>query len=87
MLQKTIAMRETVLHSIFLDLREAYDALDKKLCLNILSGYGSGTRTIHILKTYWSWLQIADKAGGGLRARLPETPWGNSWGPPVAHNI
>ena len=66
MLQKTIAMRETVLHSIFLDLREAYDVLDRKLCLNILSGYGMGTRTIHILKTYWSWLQIADKAGGGI---------------------
>ena len=39
LLQKLIAMRETVLHSIFLDLRKAYDALDRYQCLDILSEY------------------------------------------------
>ena len=39
LLQKLIAMRETVLHSIFLDLRKAYDALDRYQCLDILEEY------------------------------------------------
>ena len=49
---------------IFLDLRKAYDDLDMELCLGILEGYGVGTRTIRILRTYWSRIQMAAKSGG-----------------------
>ena len=60
-------MRETVLHSIFLDLRKAYDALDRDRCLDILAGYGVGPRTLHVLRKYWFWIQIAAKAGDHYR--------------------
>ena len=36
LLQQLIAMRETVLHVIFIDLRKSYDALDRERCLYIL---------------------------------------------------
>ena len=49
LLQKIISMRETVLYSIFLDLRQAYYALDSESCLDILTGYGVGLSTIRTL--------------------------------------
>ena len=62
-MQQFIAIRETVLHYIFLDLCKAYNALDREICLDILAGYGVGLRTLHILRTYWVWLQRTAKAG------------------------
>ena len=52
-----------VIHFIFLDLRKAYDALDRKRCIDILVGYGVGPSTLFILQTYWVQLQMAEKAG------------------------
>ena len=54
LLQKLISMREMVLHSIFLDLRKAYNALDRDRCLDILAGYGVGPSTLNILWKYWA---------------------------------
>ena len=51
LLQKLITMMETVLHSILLDLRKSYDALDRDRCLGILAGYGVGPRMLQILRT------------------------------------
>ena len=59
-----IAMRYTVIHYIFLDLRKFYGALDRELCLDILAGYGAGPIMLHIMRTYWDGLQMAEKAGG-----------------------
>ena len=64
LLQQLIAMRETVLRAIFLDMRRAYYALDRERCIYILEGYGVGPRTICILRTYWDRLQMAENVGG-----------------------
>ena len=56
-----------VLHAIFLDLRKSYNNLDKEPCIDILSGYGMGPRTIHILQTYWDRIHMTEKAGGHYR--------------------
>ena len=64
LLQQLIDMRDTVLHSICLNLRKAYDALDSNLCMDILTGYGVGPRTLCILRTYWARLLMVAKAGG-----------------------
>ena len=52
-------MRETVLHSILIDLRKAYDALDRDCCLDVLAGYGVLTRTLRIMQKYWVRIQGA----------------------------
>ena len=44
LIQQLIAMRDTVLNSIFLDLRKAYDALYMDCCIDTLAGYGVGPR-------------------------------------------
>ena len=57
-------MRETVLHTIYLELSKAYNALDRDRYLGILVGYGLRPSTIHILQTYWFRLHMASKVGG-----------------------
>ena len=42
-------MSEEVLYVIFLDLTKAYNALDRSRCLEILEGYGVGTRARRLL--------------------------------------
>ena len=63
LLQKLIYMKETFLLSIFIDTQKSYVALDRDCCLNTLAGYGVGTRTICLLRTYWAWLQMVAKVG------------------------
>ena len=64
LIHRIIAKRDTVLHYIFLDLKKAYDALDREHCLDILAGYGVGPRKISILRTYWDRIQMVEKSGG-----------------------
>ena len=64
LLQQITDMREAVLHSILLNLLKSYDALDMYRCLDILSGYSMGNRTIHTPQTYWARIQMTSKAGG-----------------------
>ena len=49
---------------IFLYLRKAYDALDRSSCLEILEGYGVGSRVRRLLQTYWRCLTMVARAGG-----------------------
>ena len=49
LLQEVEALREAVLHVIFLDLHKAYYALDRSRCLGILEGYGVGPRALCLL--------------------------------------
>ena len=51
LLQQLAALRDKVLYVIFLDLTNAYDALDRSRCLDILEGYGVGPNARRILTT------------------------------------
>ena len=53
LLQQVMAMREEVLHGIFLDLHKAHDALDRSRCMETLERYGVGPRSLHLLRWYW----------------------------------
>ena len=57
-------MREAVLFEVFLDIRKAYDALDRERALDLLAAYRVGPRTVHLLWTYWYQLIMVAKAGG-----------------------
>ena len=52
MLHQVEAMREAVLHSIFLYLHKAYDDLESYRGIKILEGYEVGPRTLHHLHRY-----------------------------------
>ena len=52
LIQHVAALREVVLHVIFLDLHKAYDASDRSRCVEILEGYGVGPRALHLLRRY-----------------------------------
>ena len=65
-LQKVTAMREEVLHAIFLDLHKAYDTLDRSRCLDILEVYGMGPRALRPLHRYWYRLQMVARVGGTM---------------------
>ena len=52
-LVQQLAYREQCpLFGIFLDLRKAYDAMDRGRCLDILRDAGVGPKTIRILKAF-----------------------------------
>ena len=52
---------------IFLDLKKAYDALDRYRCLEIMEGYGVGPQAFQILWVFWDRLQMVVRAGGYYR--------------------
>ena len=64
LLQHVTAMREEELHAMFLDLYNAYNALDRYRCLDILEEYGVGPRALRLLCWYWDRLQMVVQAGG-----------------------
>ena len=49
--------------SISLDLCKSYNVLDRYRWFIKLAGYGMGTRTLSILRTYWVLLYMASKTG------------------------
>ena len=86
LLQQIIAMRETVIHAIFLYLCNAYDAPYRERCLDILAIYGVGYDTIHILWTYWARIQMAVKVGGHYRPTF-QIHHGGTQGDPLTPTI
>ena len=64
LIHQVVALREEVLHAIFLDLHKACYALERSRCLGILEGYGVGTRALRLLRLYWARLRMVARAGG-----------------------
>ena len=38
---------------VFLDIRKAYDSLDREKCLELLIRYGVGPNLTRLIKSYW----------------------------------
>ena len=51
LLQHLTATREAILFEVSLDLRKAYDALDRERALDLLAEYGVGPRTVRLFQT------------------------------------
>ena len=75
MLQQLTSMREEVLYAIFIDLHKDYYALDRDRFLEILDGYGVGTRARLILRPYWDRIRMVACAGGYYRAEFQGFWW------------
>jgi hypothetical protein len=51
-------------YGVFLDLRKAFDAVDRDRCLLLLEGYGAGPRMIRLIRTYWRNAIMVCRASG-----------------------
>ena len=51
--QHLVGLAHKPLFWVFLDVRKAYDALDRGGCLEILRGYGMGNHLARLLENYW----------------------------------
>jgi hypothetical protein len=40
-------------YGVFLDLKKAFDLMDRERCIMILEGYGAGPRMIRLIRGYW----------------------------------
>ncbi len=64
-LQQQLAwVDQAPLYQIYLDLRKAYDALDRGRCLEILAGYGVGPNLLRLQKKFWDDAKMVCRAGG-----------------------
>ena len=64
-LRMQLTMRtRTPLFMIFLDLKKAYDTLDRTQAIRILEGYGVGPRLIQIIKNIWEGDTMVTKQAG-----------------------
>ncbi|KAL7541335.1 hypothetical protein ACHAWF_006905 [Thalassiosira exigua] len=49
--------------AIFIDLRKAFDVMDRGHCLRILRGYGVGLNTRRLIKLFWAPAEMVCRAG------------------------
>ena len=64
-LAQQLAFIERVpLYGIFVDLRKAYDAMDRERCLQILRGAGVGEKAIRLISRFWRDATLVCRAAG-----------------------
>ena len=49
LVQQLAYLRQTLLYEVFIDLRKAYDAMDRRRTLMILEAYGVGQNMLHLI--------------------------------------
>jgi hypothetical protein len=52
------------LYQIYIDLKKAYDALDRERMLNIMVAYGVGQKMLALQKHFWDMAKLVCSAGG-----------------------
>ena len=62
--QQLAYLRQTPLYGLFLDLKKAYDAMDRERCIEILVAYGVGPNMIRLLIYFWENAELVCRAQG-----------------------
>jgi hypothetical protein len=64
-LHQSLAWRDQCpLYQIYIDLKKAYDALDRERTLKILAAYGVGPKLLALQKHFWETATLVCRAGG-----------------------
>eukprot|EP00956_Cyclotella_meneghiniana_P003690 scaffold4479_cov46-Cyclotella_meneghiniana.AAC.3 len=64
LVQQLAYLRQTLLYEVFIDLRKAYDAMDRRRTLMILEAYGAGPNMLHLIERFWDLAMLVCKAHG-----------------------
>ena len=62
--QQLAFMEQRPLYGIFLDLRKAYDAMDRGRCMGILRDCGVGDKTLRLIAWFWRDAEMVCRASG-----------------------
>ncbi len=46
-------LEQVPFYGVFLDLKKAFDSMDRERCLLILGGYGVGPKMIRLIQNFW----------------------------------
>ena len=68
--QQLAFLEQIPLYAIFVDLRKAFDAVDRERVLDILKDRGVGPKMLRLIKTFWDMAEMACKAGGSYGRRF-----------------
>ena len=64
LLQQLAAREQVPLYGIFLDLRKAFDAMDRGRCLQILEDAGVGPKALRLIRAFWDKAILVCRASG-----------------------
>jgi hypothetical protein len=62
--QQLAHLEQAPFYGVFLDLKKAFDSMDRKRCLLILEGYGVGPRMIRLIQNFWRNAVLVCRASG-----------------------
>jgi hypothetical protein len=51
--QQLAHLEQAHFYGVFLDLKKAFDAMDRERCLLILEGYGAGPNMVRLIRNFW----------------------------------
>jgi hypothetical protein len=71
--QQLAVIQQVPVFKIFIDLKKAYDTLDRERTLEILERYGVGALTLQLLRQLWDRQLVMAKQGGHFGVVFPVT--------------